>query len=336
MSNTNASVIQRGFHYQDMVGLIEFLDNIENVKAVNVEGKDDIDLIFENDRIYYYQAKETSKPHEGKMSGEFKDALKTLNNDAEDENMERIVYVSNSTQPLGDLKGSRQFVPSYALYNYDELEPNLQKKVIKHISKNVTNNLDKLFFLKISYEGSDDRTKLREFTDRVDEFVEKTKLNGYKRELANEWQQMIIRSNEEESRTVAKEDFYAHTVITVIFSNKTKSKDFEDFLESFDVDYENECYIKEQYNELVDGLYTDFDLVNTIYQAHQKFQIKHSNLPRRIRLKKFIEEFYPVLKEKLNYSKTKDNDIVKFIIWLAIKSYNLANDIKEAIGYANN
>ena len=54
MSNTNASAIQRGFHYQDMVGLIEFLDNIENVKAVNVEGEDDIDLIFENDRIYFY------------------------------------------------------------------------------------------------------------------------------------------------------------------------------------------------------------------------------------------------------------------------------------------
>ena len=96
MSNTNASAIQRGFHYQDMVGLIEFLDNIENVKAVNVEGEDDIDLIFENDRIYYYQAKETIKPHDGKMSGEFKDALKTLDNDAQDDNMERIIYVSNS------------------------------------------------------------------------------------------------------------------------------------------------------------------------------------------------------------------------------------------------
>lgn len=336
MSNTNASAIQRGFHYQDMVGLIEFLDNIENVKAVNVEGEDDIDLIFENDRIYYYQAKETIKPHDGKMSGEFKDALKTLDNDAQDDNMERIIYVSNSTQPLGDLKGSKQFIPSYALYKYDELEPNLQKKLDRHNFINVTNNLDKLFFLKISYEGSDDRTKLREFNDRVDEFVEKTKLNGYKRELANEWQQMIIRSNEEKSRTVAKKDFYAHTVITVIFSNKTKSSDFEDFLECFDVDYENECYIKEQYNELVDELYTDFDLVNTIYQAHRKFQIKYSNLSRKKRLKKFIDEFYPTLKEILNYSNSKDDDIAKFIIWVAIKSYNLKDDIGEAIGYANN
>ena len=102
------------------------------------------------------------------------------------------------------------------------------------------------------------------------------------------------------------------------------------------MDYENECYIKEQYNELVDELYTDFDLVNTIYQAHRKFQIKYSNLARKKRLKKFIDEFYPTLKEILNYSNSKDDDIVKFIIWVAIKSYNLKDDIGEAIGYANN
>lgn len=336
--NTNASAVERGFHYQDMVGLIEFLDNIKKAEAVNVEGKDDIDLILTNGNKYYYQAKETKDPYKSKMSEEFKKALKTLNADAKDNKMSRIIYVSNSVQPLGGAKNSQQFKLSYAFYNYGQLEPILQQKIDKKINNNsalkyIKKNLTRLYILKISYEGANDRAKLRELNDRVDDFTEVTKLNNYKHELKNEWQQMIIRSTEEKSRTIEKRDFYSHTVITVMFSNRSNSRDLDDFLNEFDVSYGNENYIKEQYNEIVGDLYNDFSQVNKIYSAYKSFNEKNAVLARSERLKKFVETYFPVLKKDLGRTDKKDNDVVKFFIWITIKSYNLADDVKEAINY---
>lgn len=336
--DTNASTIERGFHYQDMVGLIEFLDNIEQATAVNVEGKDDIDLYFEDGQKYYYQAKETVNPYSKNMSQEFGKALTTLNEDIKDERTNKLIYVSNSTQPLGDAKGSVQFMPSYAFYSYKQLEPRLQEKIQKLLDKrkdlsNIGKNIDKLYIMKISYEGADDQTKFRELNDRVERFTEKIKLVGYKRELTNEWQQMITRSTEEEKKTVKKEEFYSHTMVTIMYSNKTSSKDFYDFLETFDVAYDNEVYIKEQYEELVDKLYSDFDKVNIICEAYLNFLRTNADLKRSQRFEKFVNEYTPVLKKDMGIKSKKDDDVVKFLIWITIKSQGCAEDIKDVINY---
>lgn len=334
-NRTNASLVERGFHYQDMVGLIVFIDNIEQVTKINVEGKDDIDLFLINNKEYYYQAKETINPYRSNMSGMFEEALKTLNEDAKSKRMDRIIYVSNSTHPLGDAKNSTQFYPSYSLYNYEDLEPILKTKVSAKIKKldinNFKENLDKFYVLKISYEGADDRTKLREFNDRIDVLVNNMGLNPHKRDLANEWQQMIMRSTEEEERTVTKEEFYSHTVVTAMFSRKVDSKDFNDFLDIFDVSAENESYIREQYEELVDGLYDDFEMINKIETEYNNFLKTGANMPRTKRLKKFVEKYESTLSEDIGRTKKKDSDVVKFLIWITIKTKNIADEIRDVI-----
>ena len=57
----NASGVKRGYNYQDVVALYYFLDNIENISKINDEGEDDIEIIFEDGKYVFLQAKESVK-----------------------------------------------------------------------------------------------------------------------------------------------------------------------------------------------------------------------------------------------------------------------------------
>ena len=69
--------------------------NLEKATEVNIEGQDDIDLLFEDGTVSYYQVKETSDPSKSGL-GQFKKALDTLDDDLSTGNeIKYLVYVSN-------------------------------------------------------------------------------------------------------------------------------------------------------------------------------------------------------------------------------------------------
>ncbi|WP_141374049.1 hypothetical protein, partial [Levilactobacillus brevis] len=61
--NTNNSGGVAGFNFQDMAALYLFLDNVDEVQSFEVEGKEDIVLIWNDGTMSFIQAKETKKPY---------------------------------------------------------------------------------------------------------------------------------------------------------------------------------------------------------------------------------------------------------------------------------
>lgn len=46
--DTNVASVEAAFHYQDVAALYLFLKNIKELKSFEVEGEEDIDLIWRN------------------------------------------------------------------------------------------------------------------------------------------------------------------------------------------------------------------------------------------------------------------------------------------------
>lgn len=197
MPNRNAAATQAGFHYQDIVGLIILLDNIESIQEINVEGQDDIDVLFTDGKLGYYQVKEVENPNNQRMSEKLKEALATLEEDAVNNNVKLLTYVSNANKPLGNLKNSLEFNRPYAYYLYHDLPAQLKSKIDNQLA--IDSKIDKnhLGVMKIAYEGSDALTKESELDQRINIFIGKARIpNFHTTSLKNEWCQMISRNTE--------------------------------------------------------------------------------------------------------------------------------------------
>lgn len=328
MNNTNAAGTQQGFHYQDMVGLILILDNLSELKYANIEGTDDIDIGFDDGSISYYQVKEVNNPNSSNTSQKLKEALKTLETDAHLHKVRWLVYVSNAYQPLGVMKDSKFFNDKYSQYNFYELPSKLQKKVTDKLSDHTQIRLDKIRIMKIQYSGSDDKTKQLVLNERVDDFVDKASLN-HKRNIKNEWLNMISRSTENPIEKITKKKFYAHTVVAEAFTVPR----FGDFFENFDIDPSNEEYIRKTYDNQVTKLLENFELYNSIKTAFIEFakDDKSRQLSRQEKSFKFVNDHYQITKDKLGISKPQDDDIAKIITWIAVKSFAISENVKEAM-----
>lgn len=81
--DTNAADIRKGFNYQDLVALYVFLTYITDLKVLNNEGDEDIDILFKDGTYRYYQAKETKNVDKSLSKKELSEALRTLFNDIE-------------------------------------------------------------------------------------------------------------------------------------------------------------------------------------------------------------------------------------------------------------
>ena len=328
INNTNASATQAGFHYQDMVGLILLFDNIRDIEAINVEGDDDVDILFSNGTKAYYQVKEVSNPFSQKMSEKLKDALATLNEDSKIKDVKSLVYVSNAHQMLGSLKNSNIFNDNYASYDYEQLPDQLKKKIDKQLVKYPDIDIKMFKILKIHYAGNDTRTREIELDKRIDEFIGLINVpKTHQLDLKNEWKQMVSRTTEFPKKKITKHDFYAHTVVVEMFH----APDFEDFFSKFNIDFGNEEYIKNTYQIQVSRLFEKFELINSIHTEFFKFQKAHRQYGREEMLKGFINSYCEILKLKLGLVQEKDDDVVKLMIWIAVRTNTLTNQIKEVI-----
>lgn len=325
MNNTNASATQAGFHYQDIVGLILFIDNVTDLQSINVEGEDDIDIFF-IDRTYgFYQVKEVQNPDNKNMSTKLKEALKTLDVDSKNKNLKSLTYVSNANNPLGNLKNSLEFFKPYAYYKYSDLSQELKTKIDDKLSIHSNIDKNKLGVMKIAYEGSDSMTRESELDARIHNFIGSMGLSAvHFNNLKNEWRQMITKTTEFPQKTITKEQFYSHTVVTAMFQNPN----LDNFFNECQILPTNEIYIQDSYLHYLNRLMENFQLVNSIETNFILFKQANLSLGRQDLMINFIDTYHLQLKKDLGLVDDEDDDIAKFILWISIKTYSVTRNIK--------
>ena len=105
MRSSNASSSAGGWEFQSNAAIMLMLKNIENASKVKVEGDtEDIEITFSNGKMLLSQAKAVTNPDDySNVRKKLEAGLRTLNSSAKLENVEQLVFVTNSPNPFSKL-----------------------------------------------------------------------------------------------------------------------------------------------------------------------------------------------------------------------------------------
>lgn len=333
---TGASAVEAGFHYQDVAALYLFLNNIKDLDSFEIEGKEDIDLIWNDGNKSFIQAKETTHPYQTFDSQKVTKALSVLSNDLaeyEKNKIQSLIFLTNSHFPFG-VRAGREFDNSdYIFYTYKDLPPKMKKKILSLMksSKNCKIDTNLLNVIKIEYFGSDDRTKLRLLQKSIEEFMELAHISPFKyRSLLHNWSFMVMRSSEYLRKKINKNEFAGYT--SLIYLDDTSR--IESFFEEFDISHTDEEYIKNQYSEYLNSLTLDMNVINKINTLAIEYnEHNHESRHRREYELDFVNKNCQKLASVLGIKSTEEKDlaIAKFIMWLIIVNKVNFDSIKEAL-----
>lgn len=336
MTNRNASRTIAGFNYQEMVGLIVFFDNLEKATEVNIEGQDDIDLLFEDGTVSYYQVKETSDPSKSGLE-QFKKALDTLDDDLSTGNeIKHLVYVSNSYRPLGgaNIKDGL-FLRDKGLFKYEDFRKELRDQIDNQSEKHAcVNKKEKFRIMKISYSGADAETREKVYNDCIEKFAENASLKNiffFKERMKNIAQEVA----EDSKKKLTKQDLCLNAEICELLN----SRRINDFM--------NDCEIYPDHFDYIDGRYEEFCYINFDFECSSKIHTKYNEFvkknkkmkPTKIR-SNFINEELRMLEEEIlgetDVPNQEDEDVFKFLVWNVIGSWVIEKRIREAANYHEN
>ena len=205
--DTNAADIRKGFNYQDLVALYVFLTYITDLKVLNNEGDEDIDILFKDGTYRYYQAKETKNVDKSLSKKELSEALRTLFNDIERVDDKTLIseigVVTNCNYPF--TKKDSNFIVPYMKKDHttlsnvaiDRINGLIEELKVKDKNyKTVDFLYDKLTVTKLAYQGIDDDSRLERLEKPINRFLSKAKIeNGRYSRLLNEWSFLFYRSS---------------------------------------------------------------------------------------------------------------------------------------------
>jgi hypothetical protein len=352
---SNAGKTKKGFNYQDVVALCYFIKDIDKLRYVNVEGKEDVDLMYSDGKRVFIQVKMADNVLDTKRSTVLKDALRVLINDfSSSPKPNEIIYLTNSHYPFAHQKDF-DFSKDYVKYSYNQFNNQIKNKIdkqVRNLSKEVKNNriqnqfineldqnnineiLTKFSVVKLRYEGADDESKLLMLDERIEEFLLKASFhNKLKEPLRNEWYFMFSRSSEDAKKKITLENFVAHTFVTVSICET----DDEQFFKSCNIDLESMNYIQSQNTQLKHMFLSKFGVQSTITKLFYDYKRENSDASNLECLIQFINENLDELSKVLDLNiSTGDKvkiDTVKYMAWVIIFQSHFLNKIKEITNY---
>lgn len=336
--NTNNSGGVAGFNFQDMAALYLFLDNVDEVQSFEVEGKEDIVLTWNDGTMSFIQAKETKNPYETFHKNYIADALRVLSQDVIDYGLKNIkseVFLTNSNFPFGIRAGQEFSTAPHRKYNSSSLPPKMLKKLID-INKSLENSeidFSKLKVMKIEYSGDDDETKIAELEKKVRKFMDSAHINLSKYDaLLKSMLFLVYRSAEDSKKIISKKDFAGYTAATLLIG----TSQIERFLTLFDVDFNDEDYIRGQYSEFLKPMAFDFSVISRVNMLLFDYGKQNRGLSRDDKARDFVNKHYGDVCTYLGIDVATDNrnkDVARFILWLIITNNSDFKNIKEALNY---
>lgn len=334
VSLRNASDSRRGFNYQDVVALYYFLDNIKEIKELNNEGEDDVDIRYIDGSLGFLQVKESKNVENTLRADVFEKALKSLIDDyIRNDNIKFLGIVTNNNYPL--TRKNHSFVQPYSHFEFLDLPQESKKRIKNQLQdilssneryKNITFDKNKLTITKISYVGSDDRSRLQSLREVVHDFMGSAGIPEmhYSKLLTN-WLFLFSRNSEYPKQYISKRKFISYTEMYVM-----DSPDLDNFFREFDIKVGNKDYIRQNYKSGLESAIVDFALVSVIGTDFHSYNLLHSDKNESENLLAFVNTECKKVCEKFGFTKAEDTDIAKLIIWLIVTKDTFLKNIEGA------
>lgn len=332
MPNTNASDSLFGWDFQINAAIVLMLEDIENVQQVRVEGStEDIEITMTDGGCIFSQAKAFADPSStNNVKKKLSAGLGTLNQAAANPNARKLIYITNSYNPLADKKSIPAFY-GHSRKAYVSL-PDSGKKVVDGIldkGKYANINKSKLFIYTLPFENDmNDRYKV--VIEKVKDFISSVKsaVSGIAQELLDIWQkQLFENATAHDTAVVLSKKDIMWPLIVIMCDENFRGNPFTDDMD--DGDYHE---IKNRFNSFISCKCQKFLFVTRVLSDYQGYS--NTSKSRNERVLAFVDEKWEEYNDEFSADNV-DSELIemlaKIIIYQIIQQRHLINDVRKRV-----
>lgn len=330
--NRRADATLFGFDFQVNAAIVIMLDNIENMKSIRLESEnEDIEIKCNDDSLILAQAKAVEKGESDfkHVKENLKKALVSLSEGSYGKKIEKIIYVTNSVNPLGDKRTMMSFI-GLSRRSYEDLPPQAQKIIDEYMS-NISESLDKskLWIQTIPFYTDCEEERYKVIKGCIDDFIGRLNIlsTGLKDKLFEVWNTTIFQNGSKHDATITiKKADVIWPIIMIATDIKTNDDYFSDDFDDAEIDE-----ITHYYGDLINNCIEKFSFLNRVISDYGCFSFKGNTKEKCHKFaftkwKKYEKEF----KFTTMDSKTREN-VIKVIIYQILRRRFLVNKVKEAV-----
>lgn len=253
-----------------------------------------------------------------------KKALESLSEGAHKGNVEKLILITNSPNPLND-EDSRSVFYGEAHRSYSSL-PDSAKKIIDDYLSKITNPLNKDDFLiqVLPFETDDENERYKVVYQKVNEFVNPI-LNGRGKELLNIWFESIFDngSKKDSSIVLSKKAIVWPLIVLATDVQKSISK----IIDVFELDDGQVNDVVRKYKDLIDYSCEKYEFTTKVLSDFIDFRrINHETTVCR----DFANNYCAQYRSVLNLEDNEENNIVtKIILYLIVVNRYDVDRIKK-------
>ena len=313
----NATAVEFGFNFQHCAGIVLMLDNIKAAKSVRVEGNtEDVEITLNNGRKIYAQAKSvTDDENANNAIRNLKKALLTLNDAYKKNDADKLIYVTNSSNPFNDASTILHFSGSQSILSYNEL-PAVCKKKVREIAETGKYNIDleKVFVLVFDFCG-DGVNRYRIVAQKINEFLAALSLSekGWGRKLLDHYKLVFTENASQLDRAIeiSKEEFVWPIIVWLCDTDNSNS-----VLADFDeADVET---IMSRFHGVIDDHAGNYNFITKVISEYDQYASLHPNKKSKDVTEAFIEEKREMFDSDFNLDGIED-DVSCAVVMLAVR-----------------
>lgn len=331
MSNSAAPSLF-GWDFQINAAIAILIDNISSVERIRLEGsKQDIEITLSNKEKIYAQAKAVEKAGDySNVKKHLTDALNSLNNTASATNdAKQFIYITNSENPLGNIRTVSQFIGSYRRNRYIELTDKAKEivdKALEKAEKNIKIDKNKLYIYVLNFQnGLSEEDRYTNVKRIVDEFVETILENrhGLGSKVLEVWQKELLLNGSVSNTNIAlnKQQFSWIIVVKAIENSLEDNSIYNQF------DISEVQSIQKHFSEVINNATVKFEFVTSVLSDFQAFEPKE----RSKKTIEFIDQNWSNYKEEFSLEDLPENTqiiLIKNILARIIYQSNTINKMK--------
>lgn len=289
----NASASIFGWDFQTNAAILLMLENIKCADSVKVESQtEDIEIKLTDGNIIYSQAKSILNADDtANLSKKLKDAIKTLNSASKKDNVKKLIYITNHSNPLSD-QSTIGYFSTTSQIPYKDLPQKCRNKIDK-IIKDGKYDIDtsKIYIAVLPFIGSEENNRYKEIRRAVFEFIGQLNIitNIDSKKILDIWQKEYFfnATIPDDAITITKKKMMWTLIVQICEMDLG-----DEILENCDIAQIQE--IKNNYYNIINIMSDDFALISKVLNSYSDYKNKgEGNLETFIKAKytDFEKEF---------------------------------------------
>lgn len=291
MKSRRADAVLFGFDFQRNAAIVLMLENIKDFQSLRLEGDDeDIELTMQDGRRILAQAKAVvnSSSDFSHVRANLKKALNSLSDGAQDANVERLIFITNSPNPFND-DASRGIFWAPTHRQFSTLPPSAQNIVEGCLSEIAHPlDLDKFYIQFFQFETDDEAERYKVVQEKINDFIGELNTNtspGLGKKLLQIWHENIFVNGSKKDVAIQLKKKDIVWPIMVLETDITHCDD--SIIEQFDTGIYDE--VVRLYGETIDSCCERIDFFTRVLFDYNQFQ---SNKKPREKCLDFVDHFW--------------------------------------------